>query len=183
MERLTFAASGKVEGRTLSGVVHVYGSVTTDGRKHSFSAGAFTKSIAKGQVVSFAFHDATKPLGSQKSGTLRLSDGQQLTYSIDLPDTSYANDLRAYVDAGNDLGMSFQVAPTSRPKREAGVTTWSEGELVSVDPVAMPAFEGTSVILNSAQDGEPAYSTTIKLRARRLAANVIASLTHERGNA
>ncbi len=169
MERLTFAASGKVEGRTLSGVVHVYGSVTTDSRKHSFARGAFTKSIAAGRLVSFAFHDDTKPLASQRAGTLRVRDGKQLEYEIDMPETSYAADLRAYVAAGNELGMSFQVSPVGRPKRAGGVTTWAEGELVSVDPVAMPAFEGTSVILNSAQDGEPAYSATIKLRAHRLA--------------
>jgi len=175
MERLTFAASGKVEGRTLSGIVHVYGSVTQDERKHSFAAGAFTKSIAKGNVVSFAFHDDTKPLGSQRAGTLRLSDGKELAYSIDLPDTSYAKDLQAYVEAGNDLGMSFQVSPSGKPKRAGGVTQWSEGNLISVDPVAMPAFEGTSVILNSQQDGESATSQTVKIRARTLLHSLLQS--------
>ncbi len=168
MEHLTFAASGKVEGRTLSGVVHVYGSVTTDARKHSFAAGAFAKSIAAGKVVSFAFHDNTKPLGSQKAGTLRLSDGAQLQYEIDLPETTYAADLRAYVAAGNELGMSFRVSPLGKPKRAGGITTWQEGQLMSVDPVALAAFEGTSVILNSAQEGESVISVTTKIRARRL---------------
>lgn len=169
MERLTFAASGKVDGRTLSGIVHVYGSVTTDGRKHSFAPGAFAKSIAAGKVASFAFHDDTKPLGTMKAGSLRLLDGPQLSYEIDLPETSYAADLRAYVAAGNELGMSFQVQPSGKPMRAGGVSTWSQGELISVDPVAMPAFEGTSVILNSAQESENAISQTVKIRARRLA--------------
>lgn len=169
MERLTFAASGKVEGRTLSGIVHVYGSVTTDSRKHSFAPGAFAKSIAKGNVVSFAFHDDTKPLGTQRAGTLRLQDGKELTYAIDLPETSYAADLRAYVEAGNELGMSFQVQPSTKGKGIKGATLWTSGDLISVDPVAMPAFEGTSVILNSTEVGEPAYSAAIKIRARRLA--------------
>ena len=63
----------------------------------------------------------------RKAGTLRLSDGPELTYAIDLPETTYASDLRAYVDAGNDLGMSFQVVPSFKPKRAGGVTKWSEG--------------------------------------------------------
>ena len=52
MERLTFAIGGsRVEGKTLSGIVHVYGSVTVDGRKHSFAPGAFAKSIARSSTV------------------------------------------------------------------------------------------------------------------------------------
>ncbi len=119
-------------------------------------------------MVSFAFHDDTKPLGTQRAGTLRLQDGKELTYSIDLPDTSYAKDLQAYVDAGNELGMSFQVQPSARAKKGGDVTLWTQGDLISVDPVAMPAFEGTSVILNSQQDGESATSQTVKIRARTL---------------
>src|SRR6184192_1703965 len=108
MERLTFAASGKVEGRTLSGVVHVYGSVTTDARKHSFAAGAFTKSIAAGTVKSFAWHgDSTVSLlGSQKAGTLRLTDGKELGFALDLPETSDGNDLRVLAERGEEIAMS-----------------------------------------------------------------------------
>ncbi len=66
--------------------------------------------------------------------------------------------------------MSFQVQPIGKPKRVNGVSVWSDVDLVSVDPVAMPAFEGTSVILNSAeQEGESVISQTTKIRARRLA--------------
>lgn len=168
MERLTFAVSNsKVEGRTLSGTAHVYGAVTSDERKHSFSAGAFAKSIAGGKVKSFAWHDQTKLLGSQKAGTLRLEDGPDgLQFSLDLPNASYAEDLRALAERGEDLGMSFAVTGGKRAK---GQRAFSEAELLSVDPVAMPAFEGTSVILNSAQEPESVTSQILKIRARTLA--------------
>ena len=82
---------------------------------------------------------------------------------------------------GNELGMSFQFVPTTSPKRVNGVTTWTDGQLISVDPVAMAAFEGTSAVLNSATYGESARSAALKIhhavatsdaikaRARRLA--------------
>jgi hypothetical protein len=145
--------------------------VTVDGRRHSFAPGTFARSIAAGKVKSFAFHDPSKPLASQAAGNLRLSDGPEgLDYALDLPDgVSYAEDLRALAAAGVDLAMSFGFYPAGKPTRKDGVTTWSAGDLASVDPVAMPAFEGTSVMLNAAEEGEPAYSTTIKIRARSLA--------------
>jgi HK97 family phage prohead protease len=167
MERLVFAVSGgHVEGKTLSGVAHVYGSVTVDGRKHSFAPGALGRSIV-GDVVSFAFHDDTKPLGSLKAGTLRLlDDGHEFQYAVDLPDTSYAVDLKAYVAAGNELGMSFQYVPTAPAGKVKGVTVWSAGRLLSVDPVALPAFMGTSVILNSAQAFESSRAQLARIRYR-----------------
>ena len=169
MERLTFAVTGgKVEGRTLSGTAHVYGTVTTDGRNHSFAPGAFIRSIAAGKVKSFAWHDESKLLASQKAGTLRLTDGETLGVAIDLPSASYAEDLKGLAERGEDLGFSFSVIPKAS-RLVKGVRIFSDAELVSVDPVAMPAFEGTSVILNSAEEPETAQSQTIKIRARRWA--------------
>ncbi len=173
MERLTFAATGKVEGRTLSGVAHTYGTVTVDGRKHGFAPGAFAKAIAAGGVVSFAYHDETKPLAAMRAGSLRLADGAEgLSYALDLPEgVSYAEDMRALVaNKQIELGMSFAIMPGGKYERKDGVKTWTEVNLLSVDPVAMPAFEGTSVVLNSATEPvENSYSTAIKIRARVLA--------------
>lgn len=156
MERLTFAASGKVDGRTLSGVAHKYGQVTVDGRNHAFAPGAFAKSIAAGRLVSFAFHDETKPLASMAAGSLRLTDdGSELGYSLDLPSgVSYAEDIRALVASGQiELGMSFSIRPGGKYTKAGGVQTWTDVGLLSVDPVVLPAFLGTSAILNSADFG------------------------------
>lgn len=169
MERLVFAATGKVEGRTLSGLAHAYGQVTTDGRKHSFAPGAFDRSIAAGGVVSMAFHNEAMPLASMRAGSLRLASGAEgLSYGLDLPEgVSYADDMRALVATGHfELGMSFQILPGGKFKKVAGVKTWTDVDLISVDPVMLPAFDGTSAVLHSAQEAESARSTAIKIRAR-----------------
>ena len=172
MERLTFAASGKVEGRTLSGTAHTYGTVTVDGRKHAFAPGAFAKAIAAGGVVSFAYHDETKPLAAMRAGSLRLADGAEgLSFALDLPEgVSYAEDMRALVaNKQIELGMSFAIAGGGKFQRQDGVKTWTEVNLLSVDPVALPAFEGTSVVLNSATDPvTTASSTAVRLRHQAL---------------
>lgn len=168
MERLTFAISaGKVEGRTLSGIAHVYGSVTVDGRKHSFAPGAFAKSIAEGAVTAYWGHETPLRLGSQKAGTLRLSDGPSaLQMAIDLPDTTYANDIKALVAAGEELGMSFEVYPNKTPSKSKGVSVFSDVRLAKINLVDTPAFEGTSVVLNSAQEQETSRAQLLRIRAR-----------------
>lgn len=168
MERLTFAVSS-IEGRTLSGVAHVYGQVTVDGRQHSFAPGAFSKSLAAQRPVSFAYHDTSKPLASVKAGTLKLADSDAgLTFALELPEgVSYAEDLKRYKEAGNDLYMSFAVVPGKYSRTPGGGRLFTEADLLSVDPVVQPAFEGTSVVLNSAQAAVAnSRSTAIKIRAK-----------------
>src|SRR5665213_1611225 len=168
MERLTFAASGKVSGHTLSGIAHVYGAVTVDGRNHAFAPGAFSKSIAAGRLVSFAYHDETKPLASMAAGSLRLTDGAELAYSLDLPEgVSYAEDMRALVASGQvELGMSFAMMAGGKYTKANGVKTWTDVGLLSVDPVVLPAFGGTAAILSSAEHGETARESAIRIRHR-----------------
>lgn len=175
MERLTFAVSGgRVEGRTLSGVAHVYGTTTNKYGGHRFMPGAFAKSITAGTVASFAFHDADKLLTTQKAGGLRLNDTPQgLGFEIDLPEgVSYAEDLRALVASGVNIGMSFQFdMKRGKGQMVDGVKTWSEGPLLSVDPVldtalVGPAFDGTSVTLYSERENATVNRAKIRSRSR-----------------
>ncbi len=168
MERLTFAAvGGQLDGKALTGITHVYGSVTTDGRKHSFSAGAFAKSIAEGSVMAYWGHETPLRLGSQKAGTLRLSDGlRALEMAIDLPETSYAADIRALKAAGEEFYMSFEGYPNKPPIRKGGLIVFSDVRLVKINLVDKPAFEGTSVVLNSAQEQETSRAQLLRIRAR-----------------
>ncbi len=175
MGRLTFAVSGgRVEGRTLSGMAHIYGTTTSKYGGHRFAPGVFSKSIQAGTVASFAFHDEDKLLTTQKAGGLRLTDGPEgLGFEIDLPEgVSYAEDLRALVASGVEIGMSF--AFDMRHGKGAyvgGVKTWTDGPLLSVDPVlntslVSPAFDGTSVTLYSDPDDTRSDTTSTKIRAR-----------------
>jgi HK97 family phage prohead protease len=170
MERLTFGvAEAKFEAGTFSGRVHAYGTVTQDGRQHSFQPGIFQHSIASGKIRAYWGHESTLRLGSQKSGSLRLTDtGQAVEFSVKPPDTSYAKDLKALVESGEEIGVSFEFYP-GKSEKQGDVRVFTEGRLAAINFVEDPAFEGTSVILNSAQEVESATSQAVKIRARRLA--------------
>jgi HK97 family phage prohead protease len=170
MDRLTFGvANARFEDGVFSGTVHAYGTITVDGRKHSFAPGIFQKDIAAGKVRAYWGHQPSLlRLGSQKAGSLRLEDtGQQVNFAVKPPDTSYVRDLKAMIDAGEEIGVSFEFYP-GKFKKQDGVRVWTEGRLDQINFVDDPAFQGTSVILNSAEQGESATSQAIKIRARRL---------------
>ncbi len=166
MERLSFGvANARFESGVFSGTVHTYGTVTVDGRQHSFKPGIFQKDIAAGKVRAYWGHQpSSRRLGSQKAGTLQLEDtGTEVRFSVKPPDTSYVRDLKAIVDAGEEVGVSFEWYPGKYEKVD-GVKVWTEGRLDQINFVDDPAFQGTSVILNEAAD-EPARSRAIKIRA------------------
>src|SRR4051812_10328737 len=98
----------KLEGRTLSGYAIVWNALSHDlgGFRERFLPGSVTEAVSSGQMEAWAHHDHTKPLGSQAGGSLRLKeDATGLAYDLDLPDTSYANDLKALMSGGRkDIG-------------------------------------------------------------------------------
>jgi HK97 family phage major capsid protein/HK97 family phage prohead protease len=156
MERVTFAATAGLEGNTLSGMAHVYGQRTlVGGRYVEFAPGAFDAALAKADVRAFWNHDTTLLLGRQSAGTLRLaSEGDGLRYAIDLPDTSYAADMKALVDRGDLSEMSFGIVPgtvkagRAKDGRPVQLHT-SVSDIFDISPVSLPAFAGTSVELHS----------------------------------
>jgi HK97 family phage major capsid protein/HK97 family phage prohead protease len=152
MDRLTFAATGSLDGNTLSGVAHTYGTRTLRGGRYiQFAQGAFRYS----DVRSFWNHDTRLLLGRQSSGTVQIEDQPDgLHYSIDLPDTSYAADLKALVARGDLTEMSFGVMPGEKRVEKAGdgkpIDVYLSADLFDISPVSMPAFtSGTSIQLHS----------------------------------
>ncbi len=157
MERLIFGvADAKFEGGVFSGRVHAYGEVTVDSRRHSFQPGIFQKSIEGGAIRAYWGHQpSVLRLGSQKAGSLHLTDtGSAVDFAVKPPDTGYVRDLKAVVDAGEEVGVSFEFEPAKFEKR-GDVKVWTEGRLRQINFVDDPAFEGTSVILNSVQSALP----------------------------
>ena len=156
MDRVTFAATGALEGNTLSGIAHVFGQRTlVGGRYIEFKPGAFSKALKNADVRAFWNHDTTLLLGRQGAGTVRVEakpDG--LHYAIDLPDTTYAADLKALVARGDLTEMSFGIMPgaVTMGKAEDGRPVQihtSVESLFDISPVSMPAFGGTSIQLHS----------------------------------
>lgn len=110
---------------------------------------------ATSDVRALINHNPAMLLGRQSAGTLRLrATDAGLEFEVDLPDTSYANDLRALVARGDMTGASFGFIP--------GEDTWSRARdgrriqthlsvsgLRDVSIVTFPAYEGTEVHLRS----------------------------------
>lgn len=154
-----------MEGDTLSGVVHVFGTRTLrDGVYHEFAPTAFGKSL--GKALGFYSHDTDKPLARP---TLSITDGK-LHYSMVLGHQSYAEDLRENVRLGLMDKMSFGVFPAKwkdqRQDDGSVVRTHTASTLYDISPVAMPAFEGTVAALHSDQPGDNRRELMARARAR-----------------
>lgn len=117
---------------------------------------AFKRSItSNGDVLALVGHERNLILGRTRNKTLTLTeDDHGLQVTIDLPDTSYARDLRESIARGDISGMSFGFnVPEGGAKmfREGGriVRELLDIDLVEVSVVTMPAFLATSAELRS----------------------------------
>lgn len=176
MDRVTFSATASMSGNTLEGIAHAFGQRAKQGAGYvEFAATSFNKALRKSDVRAFMNHDTTLLLGRQKSGTVRVSaEKDGLHYAIDLPDTTYANDLKVLIARGDLTEMSFGMMPGAsklmRAEDGRQVTFHTEvAELFDISPVSLPAFGGTSIALHSADHGgESTRSQLARARHRVL---------------
>lgn len=140
------------------GYAAVFNSDSEDlgGFKERIVPGAFKRTLASGHdVLALVGHERNLILGRIKNGTLTLKeDDHGLQVSIDLPDTSYARDLRESVARGDISGMSFGFSVP-----EDGAKMFREGDaivrellavtLVEVSIVTMPAYHAATAQLRS----------------------------------
>lgn len=172
-ERISFAATAEVRGDTLVGVAHAFGAIAkVGGRYETMAPGSFDNALKSSDARALVEHDRSKVLGRQSSGTLRLSATPQgLAYEVDLPDTTYANDLKALVARGDIGEASFSFVPGTFTLAKSADgkqvrTHTSVAELIDISPVALPAFDGTSVALRSAEtDSARSQMTLARFRA------------------
>lgn len=171
--RVEFRASVAVEGSALVGMAHVFGKTAdTWGGKEKFAPGAFDAALAKSDVRAFVQHDQSKILGRQSAGTVTLAaDAKGLGYRIDLPSTTYANDLKESIARRDVTEMSFGFIPgqfqLSYDTRGVQTRTHTAvKELVDISPVAIAAFGGTSVNLRAAGQEESVRSQAARIRAQ-----------------
>lgn len=175
-QRVTFASTSEVSGNTISGVAHAFGHLAAVGNVYfKFDRKAFDAALATSDIRAFLNHDTTLLLGRQKAGTVRVNTANDgLHFEIDLPDTSYANDMKVLLSRGDMTEMSFGILPgkftTSRhTDGKQIITHTSVKDIFDISPVSMPAFEGTSIALHSRSfAGETVRSQAIKIRHRIL---------------
>lgn len=142
-------------GKTLVGHAAVFGQVAEiRGGYEAIAPGAFDAALERSDdVVALRDHNPSLLLGRTSSGTLRLEvDDVGLAFSVDLPDTAYAADVRELVRRGDLNGASFGFMPGTdelghAPDGKQLRTHTSLARLIDVSVVASPAYPGTDVVL------------------------------------
>ncbi len=145
--------SAEYEGNMIRGYAAVYDSDSEwmGGFYEQIERGAFDD-VLDNDVRAYFNHDENLILGRVSSGTLRIStDKKGLFYEVDLPNTTYANDLVELMKRGDINQSSFAFLIDRDRWEERNGSTYRIIEKVSrlldVSPVAQPAYpEATSEI-------------------------------------
>jgi len=153
-------ATLKPDGSKLVGYAAVFGPLSEDlgGFRERVAPEAFNRSLEDDtDIRALVDHDTAKVLGRTSSGTLKLStDERGLKVEIDLPNTTYANDLRALLERGDVSQMSFAflVEPNGekwegRDKSGMRIRILTDVQLIEVSVVTIPAYPDTVAALRS----------------------------------
>lgn len=145
-------------GNTVVGWAAVFGPLSEDlgGFREKIEPTAFDFSLRENQDVrALVDHDSGKVLGRRSNGTLKLStDERGLKVEIDLPDTTYARDLKTLMNRGDisQMSFAFTVPPNGDKwdgKTEDGLRlrTLTDVRLVEVSVVAIPAYPDTTAAI------------------------------------
>lgn len=178
MNRFGVELRASVDGNTLAGHAAVFGSHARvrEGHWETLARSAFDEALAAKQDTKALFnHDPSQILGSTRAKTLRLeTDDHGLKFEVDLPDTSYARDLRELISRSDVSGMSFGFVPgrdewSRAPDGRQLRTHTSVRLLLDVSPVAYPAYEGTEVYLRSVDFSRPPIDLRTQLAHHRAA--------------
>lgn len=144
------------ETNMISGYAAVFNSPTniSDWFTETIAPGAFSRAISEnGDIRALFNHDWNNVLGRTKSGTLRLSEDERgLKFEVDLPDTTYANDLVKSMKRGDIDQCSFGFRATEETwdyTVDPALRTIHEVELYEVTVASIPAYEDTEVSLRS----------------------------------
>lgn len=141
--------------RTLVGYAAVFDQPTDAtslfGFREVVRKGAFANSIVNDDVRALINHDPNLVLGRKKAGTLRLAeDARGLRIEVDLPNTSYADDLLENVKQGNLDQMSFRFRAVkerwTKPKDDdLELRELLEVKTLDVSTVTFPAYPQTMI--------------------------------------
>jgi HK97 family phage prohead protease len=181
MERRITTQRADVTGNTIRGYAAVFNSPSEDlgGFIEYIAPGAFD-SVMNDDVRGFYNHDWNYLLGRVSSGTLRIFvDEVGLGYEIDLPNTSYANDLAELMKRGdvNQSSFAFMIESDKwEVKGKQNIRTITKvSRLIDVAPVVIPAYPAaTSKLVSRALDTDAELITDInvELAAENITENV-----------
>jgi HK97 family phage prohead protease len=149
--RLTTQTIEATEDRTIVGYAAVFNSRSQDlgGFYETIHPSAFKKTLQETDARSFWNHDQSKPLGRMSAGTLRLeTDERGLRYEVDVPKTTYGDDLLESIRRGDVKESSFGFRTIDDDwEMEDGmpVRMLKEVALAEVSPVSIPAYQDATV--------------------------------------
>ncbi len=173
--RFSVQLRATVTGSKVTGHAAVFGQVASvPGHYEALERGAFDEVLSNPDtdVRALINHDPNRVLARQSAGTLRLAgDDDGLGFELDLPDTSYANDLRVLLERGDVSGASFAFLPGKdrwgrAPDGRSLRTHTSVEQLLDVSVVTYPAYSGAGVALRSMTFETANRSRLIRARAR-----------------
>jgi uncharacterized protein len=146
--------------RTLSGYAARFNSISLpipgmDGWfLEKLAPDCFAQSLASDEEIrALCDHEDTKIIGKRSNGSLRISeDSVGLRVEIDVPETSWGNDLLACVDSGLVSGMSFGAymledrwEQTTYEGKPWALRTVLKADVFEVTATSMPAYPATTL--------------------------------------
>ena len=153
-------------GNVVRGYAAVYDSDSEFmGYYEQIEKGAFDD-VMNDDVRAYYNHDENYLLGRVSSGTLRIgTDKRGLYYEVDLPNTTYANDLVELMKRGdiNQSSFAFLIGQDRWEERDGKTYRIIEkvSRLIDVSPVAMPAYQmATSELKRDLETETPPIETT-----------------------
>lgn len=122
--------------------------------REQIKKGAFKDTIIQDDIRALYNHDPNYVLGRNKAGTLRLKeDSKGLLVDIDIPDISYARDLKTSIERGdiNQMSFGFDVIKDEWDYEDENkpLRTLIETKLFDVSIVTYPAYKETIVGIRS----------------------------------
>lgn len=158
IQRFGVELRAQVTRNKLEGHAAVFGQVADVGPHYEQLAQTAFNEVLRNpdtDVRALINHDPNQLLARQSTGTLKLGvDRSGLTFEVDLPNTSYANDLRELTERGDLDGASFAFLPGEdawemAPDRRQLRTHTNLRELIDVSAVTFPAYAGAAVALRT----------------------------------
>jgi len=163
--------NAEYEGNTIRGYAAVYNSDSEwmGGFYEQIATGAFDD-VLDNDTRAYFNHDENLLLGRVSSGTLRIgTDARGLYYEVDLPNTSYANDLVELMKRGDVNQSSFAFLIDSDRWEERDGKTYRIIEKVSrlldVSPVSQPAYESATSELVTRNNTPESEGAEVEVKA------------------
>jgi HK97 family phage prohead protease len=163
--------NAEYEGNTIRGYAAVYNSDSEwmGGFYEQIATGAFDD-VLDNDTRAYFNHDENLLLGRVSSGTLRIgTDARGLYYEVDLPNTSYANDLVELMKRGdvNQSSFAFLIERDRWEERDGKTYRIIEkvSRLLDVSPVSQPAYPDATSELMIRKDTPESEGAEVEVKA------------------